>query len=132
MSFPVGLRGGGVAGASVVPSCGWQWMFIIGAVPAVLALALRRLCPESPRWLAGKGRLAEADAVLTGIERIVSRNGTRALPPVVALPARPAAKATNWRELFQGRYRARTLLVWVLWGASYVIAYGLQGWIPTL
>src|SRR6185312_2541909 len=52
MIFPIGLLCAGVAGAAVVPSLGWQWMFIIGAVPALIALVLRRYCPESPRWLA--------------------------------------------------------------------------------
>ena len=132
MIFPVGLLGAGVAGAFVVPRFGWQWMFILGAVPAVLALVLRRYCPESPRWLASKGRLREADEVLTGIERIVSRNGARPLPPVPPLGAKPAGMPTRFRELFQGQYLARTLLAWVLWASAYVIAYGLQGWIPTL
>ncbi len=132
MIFPVGLLGAGIAGAAVVPTLGWQWMFIIGALPALIALVLRRYCPESPRWLAHKGRLAEADKIVTEIERIVSRNGTIPLPPVTALPAPPADRATRWQELFQGRYRARTFLVWVLWASSYIISYGLQGWVPTL
>jgi len=129
--FPIGLLGAALAGAVVVPRLGWQWMFIIGAVPALVALVLRRFCPESPRWLASRGRLAEADAVLTEIERMVSRNGARPLPPVPELTARPAAAATRWRELFEGRYLSRTLLVWVMWTSTYIISYGLQGWIPT-
>jgi MFS transporter, putative metabolite:H+ symporter len=130
--FPIGLLGAGIAGAAIVPRFGWQWMFIAGAVPAVVALALRRYCPESPRWLASKGRMREADEVLAGIERSVSRNGARPLPPIPELDARPAASKTRWLELFQGRYLSRTLLVWVLWASSYIISYGLQGWIPTL
>jgi len=132
MIFPVGLLGAGIAGASVVPTLGWQWMFIIGAIPALIALVLRRACPESPRWLASKGRLAEADRIVTAIERIVSKNGAVPLPPVVELKARPEAHKTRWQELFQGRYLTRTLLVWVLWASSYIISYGLQGWVPTL
>jgi MFS transporter, putative metabolite:H+ symporter len=132
MIFPIGLLGSGVAGAFIVPCCGWQWMFVIGAVPALLALALRVLCPESPRWLASKGRLKEADAVLSGIERIVSRNGAAPLPPVPDLVLQSEGTRTRWQELFQGRYLSRTLLVWVIWASSYIISYGLQGWVPTL
>jgi MFS transporter, putative metabolite:H+ symporter len=132
MIFPIGLLGAGVAGAVVVPRLGWQWMFIIGAVPAVIALVLRRYCPESPRWLASKGRLDEAGAVLNDIERIVSRNGTQPLPPIPDIKVQPATTGTRWQELFQGRYLSRTLLVWVMWASSYIISYGLQGWIPTL
>jgi MFS transporter, putative metabolite:H+ symporter len=132
MIFPIGLLGSGIAGAAVVPRLGWQWMFIIGAMPALVAMVLRRYCPESPRWLASKGRLTEADAVLTEIERKVSRNGTRPLPDVPELKLEIAAHETRWQELFQGRYLSRTLLVWVLWTSGYIISYGLQTWIPTL
>ncbi len=44
----------------------------------------------------------------------------------------PLGNQTRWQELFQGRYLSRTFLVWILWAASYIIAYGLAGWIPTL
>lgn len=132
MIFPIGLLGAGLAGAAVVPQLGWQWMFIMGAVPALVALVLRRFCPESPRWLASKGRLDEADKVLTNIERIVSRGGARSLPPMPDISVQPLAQETRWQELFQGRYLSRTLFVWVLWMSSYIISYGLQGWIPTL
>jgi putative MFS transporter len=132
MIFPVGLLASGVVGAVVVPKFGWQWMFILGAVPAFVALFLQRYCPESPRWLASKGRLTEADAIVTEIERIVSRNGTKPLPPVPDLIVQPLGNQTRWQELFQGRYLSRTFLVWILWATSYIITYGLAGWIPTL
>jgi putative MFS transporter len=132
MIFPVGLLASGVVGAMVVPKFGWQWMFIIGALPAIVALVMQRFCPESPRWLASKGRLGEADAIVTEIERVVSRDGAEPLAPVPELALQPHGGKTRWRELFEGRYRSRTLLVWVLWACCYIIAYGLQGWIPTL
>jgi MFS transporter, putative metabolite:H+ symporter len=132
MIFPAGLLGSGIIGAAVVPRFGWQWMFIIGALPAFVAMFLQRYCPESPRWLASKGRLGEADAIMTDIERIVSRNGTQPLPPVPELIVQPLGNQTRWRELFEGRYLSRTFLVWILWATSYIISYGLQGWIPTL
>lgn len=130
--FPVGLLMSGVIGAFVVPSFGWQWMFIIGALPGIVALIMQRFCPESPRWLASKGRLGEADAIVTEIERVVSRDGAEPLAPVPELALQPHGGKTRWQELFEGRYRSRTLLVWVLWACCYIIAYGLQGWIPTL
>jgi putative MFS transporter len=130
--FPVGLLMSGVVGATVVPRFGWQWMFVIGALPAIVALVMQRFCPESPRWLASKGRLGEADAIVTEIERVVSRDGAEPLAPVPELSLRPLSGKTRWQELFEGRYRSRTLLVWVLWACCYIIAYGLQGWIPTL
>jgi AAHS family 4-hydroxybenzoate transporter-like MFS transporter len=48
--------GGAIAGelaAQVIPAYGWRMLFILGGViPIVLALALWRVLPESPRYLA--------------------------------------------------------------------------------
>lgn len=129
--FPVGLLGAAIAGATLVPRLGWQAMFLFGAVPAFVAVFLQRFCPESPRWLAAKGRLHEADEVVSDVERMVSRDGAKPLPPVPDLAVAPLSDKTRWRELFEGRYLARTLLVWIVWATSYMISYGLQGWIPT-
>ena len=78
--FPIGLVGASLVGLWVVPRYGWQYMFVIGAIPAVLALVLRRLLPESPRWLAVSGRNAEAEAAVALIERETEK-ATGPLPP---------------------------------------------------
>ncbi len=43
---------------------GWRWMFAVTAVPSLLFLAATFLVPESPRWLAAKGRDRQALNVL--------------------------------------------------------------------
>jgi sugar porter (SP) family MFS transporter len=45
-------------------SQGWRWMLGIGAVPGVILAIGMLLLPESPRWLAGHGRLQAAGDVL--------------------------------------------------------------------
>ena len=35
---------------------GWRWMFVAGALPALLVLYVRRKVPESPAWQAGRAR----------------------------------------------------------------------------
>src|SRR5436309_173864 len=42
----------------------WRWKLGIPAIPAALFLVLLFTIPESPRWLARRGRLAEAEDVL--------------------------------------------------------------------
>lgn len=43
---------------------GWRWMFGVTAIPSLLFLVASSLVPESPRWLATKGREQQALAVL--------------------------------------------------------------------
>lgn len=46
---------------------GWRWMLGSEAIPALVFLALLCLVPESPRWLVGRGREAEAEAILASL-----------------------------------------------------------------
>lgn len=50
---------------------GWRWMFAVTAIPSLLFLVASLLVPESPRWLAVKGRREEALRVL---ERLGGRS----------------------------------------------------------
>ncbi|MCL2659789.1 MAG: sugar porter family MFS transporter [Acidobacteriaceae bacterium] len=43
----------------------WRWMFATGALPSVAFFVGLFLVPESPRWLALRGRLDEARRILT-------------------------------------------------------------------
>lgn len=46
---------------------GWRWMFAATAIPSVLFLVAAAFIPESPRWLALKGRMEEAERILRRI-----------------------------------------------------------------
>jgi putative MFS transporter len=131
-AFSIGLPIGALVGAWVVPAFGWQWMFVIGAVPGLLTVVFARILPESPRWLASKGRAAEADRVLTQIEAEVSRGGARPLPPVPENAPIVRVAQTRFGDLFKGIYLKRTLTVWILWFTAYIIVFGFIPWLPTL
>lgn len=129
--FSIGLPVCALAGVYVVPNFGWQWMFIIGAVPALVAIPLRVLLPESPRWLASRGRFGEADRALKRLENIAVREGM-ALPPLPRdLPVVSEAKP-RLADLFKGIYLKRTISVWFIWIGAYFVTYGLTAWAPSL
>jgi MFS transporter, putative metabolite:H+ symporter len=128
--FPVGLMFAGAIGYFLVPVYGWKAMFVIGLVPSVLMLPLSFLMPESPRWLASRGRIAEADRIVAGFEASAERSGLVLAEP---RPSPPLGKLrSDWRELFRGIYRKRTLLLWVLWFCAYIVINGMITWMPTL
>jgi len=129
--FPVGLVAAGFMGAWIVPRFGWQWMFVIGALPAFLAMVLQRLIPESPRWLATRGRNAEAQAALARIERATQQSIGGPLPPPLKVSVTGPLTA-SWSDLFGPTYLRRTLVVWVIWFAAYFFTYGLVVWLPTI
>ena len=130
--FPVGLAAVALVSTWVVPTFGWRWMFVIGALPAFLAVAMRRLLPESPRWLASRGELDEANRVMSAIEDEISGQGAKPLPPLPPNIPRISRARAGWRELFSPLYLPRTLAVWVMWACTYLVVYGLGGWLPTI
>lgn len=130
--FPVGLAFAGIAGYFLVPTFGWRAMFIVGLVPAVLTIPLRWLMPESPRWLASKGRIADADKVVTLLENGAIRAGQPLPEPVVRPTETESTDKAHWTDLFRGIYRRRTFMIWVLWICAYMINNGLVTWLPTL
>ena len=129
MIFPLGLMATGQLGAWLVPSFGWQSIFLAGSVPClVIAILVARL-PESPRWLISKGRLEEAEIVIKQIENSTPR---RSEADVITIPTPGSARAMRWSEFLSGNYRKRTLIVWTLWASAFFIANSLNNWLPSL
>lgn len=129
--FPCGILAASLLGLWLVPAFGWQSMFFVGAIPAVLVLFLQRLLPESPRWLAARGRYAEAEAALRVVEAGTEKALGRKLPPPDRTVIAPM-KRSSLSDLFGTVYLRRTLVVWVMWFATYFVNYGLATWMPTL
>lgn len=129
LPFPVGLFVVALVGVWAVPTLGWQSMFIIGAVPAILALPMRIVMPESPRWLASQGRSKEAKEILGKIESEIEAEGKILAPPQ---PLRVSAKRHSLRDIFTGVYFGRTIVIWIMWFTCYIVVYGLAGWLPSI
>lgn len=75
----------------------WRWMFGLGAVPSVIFLLGVFWLPESPRWLIGKGRTAEA-------KKILAKIGTEEV-----LIERPSAKP-SYKAVFEKAVRPAVII----------------------
>jgi putative MFS transporter len=130
--FPIGIVASTIIGSWLVPAFGWQSMYILGAVPALLLIGFRRNLPESPRWLINKGQLQEADRITGLFEQ--SAGPARLLAPGETAPAQTASSSStfSWTELLRPPYLTRTLVIWINWCATAVISFALGVWVTTI
>ncbi|MBF1880008.1 MFS transporter [Acinetobacter baumannii] len=130
--FPLGLMFAGMAAFFLMPIYGWKVMFIVGLVPSLLVIPLRFFLPESPRWLASKGRFKEADQVVKSFEDGAIKSGKTLAEPVVKEINPQGMAKTDWRELFRGIYRKRTFTLWGMWFCVYMVNNAMVTWLPSL
>jgi putative MFS transporter len=110
---------------------GWRWVVWFGSASAVLVWWIRLGLPESPRWLAQQGRMAEADRLMGGIEAQVEAESGRKLPPP-GPPLVQEAGRGRVAEIFEPRYRTRTIMLMLFNFFQTVGFYGFIAWTPTL
>ena len=131
--FSFGFVGAALLGNWLVPHH-WRWALLLTATPIVLVLWWWKALPESPRWLERRGRLAEADAIVTRAERDAERNGP--LPaPAADTPAPPKIGGSTWQNLaalLSPQLRRLTVMSLIVWFALVACYYAFFTWIPTL
>lgn len=112
---------------------GWRIMYGIGALLALVGILLRFQLPESPRWLISRGRVDEADRIVTGMEERARRKVPNLPPPAAELPVQRVAERVPYAEIFSNRlYLMRTVLLVVVWFLGYVTVYSIAQGLTTL
>jgi putative MFS transporter len=107
---------------------GWRWLLVMVAFGGLVVWVARRRLPESPRWLAANGHLAQADRIVTAIECTVHDKSAASDPPLALDPANHAAPT---RPL-SSRYRPRKLLLWLIWVLQPIGFYGFASIAPVV
>ncbi|MFF7635745.1 MFS transporter [Kitasatospora sp. NPDC008050] len=107
---------------------GWRWLFLISSLGSAVVWVLRRNLIESPRWLAARGRVAEADALVT----VMEDGRATARPAAAAAAESAAAPAQRVRGAFDPGLRRRTVMLWILCILSVVGYYGFGTLVPQI
>jgi putative MFS transporter len=118
----------------LIPVYGWRIAFVVGAIPAFYIWIVRRKLPESPRWYESKGRFAEADDVMSSLERESEQLTGRLVSPIEKVSDSVPVKHRRFTfaELWTSAYRKRTIMLWILWFGLVFGYYGIFIWLPTL
>jgi MFS transporter, putative metabolite:H+ symporter len=124
-AFPLGLALAAALAYFIIPTYGWRTVFFVGVIPAVLLFFVRMFMPESVRYLVSRGRVVEAEATVTEIERQAAEG--RPLPPVMPVAATGVEeRGVTVFELLTPERRRRTILLWIvsfcfLWASNGII-----------
>jgi putative MFS transporter len=111
---------------------GWRWVVIIGSSGALVVWWIRRSLPESPRWLAQHGRIAEAERIVDDFERQVRAETGADLPPPQLVAGEAEHKAGAWMEMWSPVYRGRTIMLVIFNLFQTIGYYGFSSWVAAL
>ena len=89
----------------------WRYMFLIGIIPALIVLLLRRDVPESPRWLLSHGENDKANDSMRQIDSSAH----------IEVPV--TYNKTRIGDLFRKKYIYATLFISIFWFTLDAVAY---------
>ncbi|MDN4526653.1 MFS transporter [Fictibacillus fluitans] len=98
----------------------WRYMLLVGAVFALIVFFFRVTLPESPRWLASRGREKEAEEIMLKI------TGQK-----VIIKPDPAPRQKTGALFTKSLFR-RTFFVCGFWFCYAVAYYGISMYTPTI
>lgn len=109
----------------LLPWGGWQWMFIIPGAGCVALFFLTCVLPESPRWLATRGRHEAARQAL-------AKMGVNEQGPILALNTSESPSGASADRLFTANL-AKPLILGVILAVGFNVATtGFLTWLPML
>ncbi|PTL74350.1 MFS transporter [Rathayibacter caricis DSM 15933] len=113
----------------------WRWLFGLLVIPALAVVVYRRALPETPRYLAARGRVAEANTVVNRLAQgRLHRPLTEEVDYLGAAETAPTAVVATprWTELFGRRHRRTTIALGVAVCMSYAAQISMLTLIPLI
>lgn len=128
----VGAVAAYLTGLILAPLGDWSWriLLLVGALFALVVFIARVKLPESPRWLASKGRITEAQEVMVNITGDPRAADDSALTNPAAYHKSQGLQ--SFKLLFGRKLVKRTLFVCGFWFCYATAYYGISMYVPTI
>jgi hypothetical protein len=110
----------------VIPFSGWRSVFLVAGWPLVLVPLIGVSIPESPGFLAERGRHGDAKAAL----RMLTSAG--APENLVTIEAKSRPSILRLGELWRLGYAQGTAVLWLMFFSNFLLIYAVAIWLPTL
>jgi AAHS family 4-hydroxybenzoate transporter-like MFS transporter len=129
LGLPAGALLGGVLAAGWMAVIGWQGMYLVGgAIPMVIFLVCLLLLPESPQFLAARGRPDDIGRARRLLGQIIGR----AVPEEATFTRPEAVEQGSVRGLFAPAYRTSTVAIWAVYLFNWIAWFMFLLWLPTV
>ena len=130
MGYPFGAMIVGPVANLVIPSQGWEMLFVYGGVATLaMGIIIFFILPESPEFLAEKKDSGRALKELNQVLLLLKRT------PFVEMPKQDSTvklEPANLSSLLISEFRLNTLALWTIYFMGLFTIYFLLSWIPTL
>jgi len=134
--YPLGAMATAVVAGAVLPSYGWQGLFMMGGLATLgFGLICWFLLPESLKYLL----TVQPPGALARSNQIMGRLGIKALDELPSMSKPRSSQGTGYgsgiltvRQLFSPALRTRTFSIWALFFSCFLTLYFLQSWLPRL
>jgi len=118
------------------PNVAWRIFFVVSGAPILYAWVVHRYLPESPRWLARKGRISEAEETMGTIERKIEQFTGQSLPPATEVFVQGTlmeqSMNTSVGAPWSRQYVKRTLSRCIAAIGTFFMFYVVMTYMPTI
>lgn len=120
--YAAGALASPLLGAALLPQTSFRWLYVIGVLPALVAVPLLLRLPESPIYLHHTGRRAQALEVSTRFGLAATDGADE-----------PGGKhVSTLRSLLGPGLLLPTLLFWAMSFCGLLLVFGISAWLPTI
>ena len=128
LGFPLGAGAGGWIGPAIIPSLGWQGLFLLGGlIPLILLPIAIFVLPESIRFLVNRGDRPNTVAAL--LNRLTAQRQFDGTEQFAMVADQHLPGFTVKHLLTEGR-ATNTVLLWITFFSNLLIIYYLSSWLP--